>query len=167
MSNSLWHPRQSMTEPRFLCFPLLSDSSSYCLLPIVNKAVVASMVQTSLAIDHLLLLLPFLQKRPSLPSTSKQKLTFVTVFMFSYQWGHHSVVYNEKKATGIGIRRVCLQCRRPRFNPWVRKIPGEENSNPLQYSCLEKSHGWRSLVGYSPWGCKKSDMTEQLTRVNM
>ena len=25
-----------------------------------------------------------------------------------------------------------------------------------------KSHGWRSLVGYSPWGCKKLDMTEQL-----
>jgi len=23
-----------------------------------------------------------------------------------------------------------------------------------------KSHGQRSLVGYSPWGCKKSDMTE-------
>ena len=25
-----------------------------------------------------------------------------------------------------------------------------------------KSHGWRSLVGYSPWGRKESDMTEQL-----
>ena len=25
-----------------------------------------------------------------------------------------------------------------------------------------KSHGWRSLVGYSPWGGKESDMTEQL-----
>ena len=25
-----------------------------------------------------------------------------------------------------------------------------------------KSHGWRSLLGYSPWGCKDSDMTEQL-----
>ena len=25
-----------------------------------------------------------------------------------------------------------------------------------------KSHGWRSLVGYSPWGCKESDMTEWL-----
>ena len=23
-----------------------------------------------------------------------------------------------------------------------------------------KSHGWRSLVGYSPWGRKDSDMTE-------
>ena len=25
-----------------------------------------------------------------------------------------------------------------------------------------KSHGWRSVVGYSPWGCKESDMTEPL-----
>src|SRR5574342_204015 len=25
-----------------------------------------------------------------------------------------------------------------------------------------KSHGWRSLVGCSPWGCTESDMTERL-----
>ena len=25
-----------------------------------------------------------------------------------------------------------------------------------------KTHGWRSLVGYSPWGRKESDMTEGL-----
>ena len=25
-----------------------------------------------------------------------------------------------------------------------------------------KSHGWRSLLGYSPWGCKESDTTERL-----
>ena len=25
-----------------------------------------------------------------------------------------------------------------------------------------KSHGWRSLVGYSPWGCKESDTTDRL-----
>ena len=37
--------------------------------------------------------------------------------------------------------------------------PGEGNDNPLQYSCLEKSHGLRSLVGYSPWGRKESDTT--------
>ena len=41
--------------------------------------------------------------------------------------------------------------------------PGIENGKPLQYSCLEKSHGQRSLVGYSPWGRKEFDMTEQLT----
>ena len=40
------------------------------------------------------------------------------------------------------------------------RCPGEGNGNPLQFSCLEKSHGWRSLVGYSPWGHKELDMTE-------
>ena len=29
-------------------------------------------------------------------------------------------------------------------------FPGEGNDNSLQYSCLGKSHGWRSLVDYSP-----------------
>ena len=28
----------------------------------------------------------------------------------------------------------------------------------------EEFHGQGSLAGYSPWGCKESDMTEQLTR---
>jgi len=27
-------------------------------------------------------------------------------------------------------------------------------------ACLENPHVQRSLVGYSPWGCKESDMTE-------
>ena len=32
------------------------------------------------------------------------------------------------------------------------KSPGVRNSNPLHYSCPEKSHGNRSLAVYSPWG---------------
>ena len=36
--------------------------------------------------------------------------------------------------------------------PVLRRSPGERNGNPLHYSCLEKSHGQRSLVGYNPWG---------------
>ena len=31
-----------------------------------------------------------------------------------------------------------------------RRFPGEGTGNPLQYSCLGKSHGQRSLAGYSP-----------------
>ena len=42
-------------------------------------------------------------------------------------------------------------------------FPKEGNGNPLKYSYLEKSHGQRSLVGYSPWGCKELDMTEHLS----
>ena len=39
---------------------------------------------------------------------------------------------------------------------------GEGNGIPVQYSCLEKSHGRRSLVGCSPWGREESDSTERL-----
>ena len=38
-------------------------------------------------------------------------------------------------------------------------IPGPGKSH-IQYSCLEKSYGQRSLVGSSPWGHRESDMTE-------
>ena len=39
--------------------------------------------------------------------------------------------------------------------------PGGGHGNPLQYSYLENPRGQRSLAGYSPWGRKESDMTEQ------
>ena len=39
---------------------------------------------------------------------------------------------------------------------------GKGNGNPPQYPMAGKAHGWRSLVGYSPWGCKESDTTERL-----
>ena len=41
--------------------------------------------------------------------------------------------------------------------PGLGRSLGGGNGNPLQYSC-----GQRSLVGYSPWGHKESDTTEQL-----
>ena len=47
--------------------------------------------------------------------------------------------------------------------PGLGRSPGEGHGNPLQYSCLGNPHGQRSLVVYSPWGCKESDMTEQLS----
>ena len=46
--------------------------------------------------------------------------------------------------------------------PGLGRSPGEGNGNLLQYSCLEKSHAQRSLVEYSPWGHKESNMTEGL-----
>ena len=47
--------------------------------------------------------------------------------------------------------------------PGVRRSPGGGHGNPLQYSCQENLHGQRSLVGYCPWGCKESHMTERLS----
>ena len=50
----------------------------------------------------------------------------------------------------------------PSSIPGSGRSPGEENDNPLQYSCLEDPHGRRSLADYSPWGRKESDTTEPL-----
>ena len=46
--------------------------------------------------------------------------------------------------------------------PGLGRSPGEGNGNPLPAFLPGKSHGERSLVGYSPWGRKESDMTERL-----
>ena len=51
---------------------------------------------------------------------------------------------------------------------WVQFLgwedsPREGHGNPLHYSCLENPHGQRSLGGYSPWGHKESDTTEQIS----
>ena len=35
------------------------------------------------------------------------------------------------------VKEFACQCRRHRLDPWVGRIHGEENGNPLQYSCLE------------------------------
>ena len=35
------------------------------------------------------------------------------------------------------------------------RSPGEGNGNPFPVFLPEKFHGQRSLVGYSPWDCKR------------
>ena len=49
------------------------------------------------------------------------------------------------------------------FNPWVGKIPWKREWQPTPVFLPGKSHGQRSLVSYSPWGCKELDTTERLT----
>ena len=48
----------------------------------------------------------------------------------------------------VKFRTIAL--RRRQWHPTPALLPG-------------KSHGQRSLVGHSPWGCKESDTTEQLS----
>ena len=45
--------------------------------------------------------------------------------------------------------------------PGSGRALGGENSNSIQNSCLEKTHGLRSLVGYSPLGSKESDIATE------
>ena len=50
-----------------------------------------------------------------------------------------------------------------RFSAWVGKIPWRKEWLSTPIFLPGESHGQRSLVGYSPWDHKESDMTEQLT----
>ena len=64
---------------------------------------------------------------------------------------------------GSDHKESACQCRRPRFNLWVRKIPWRREWQPTPVFLPGKSHGQRSLAGCSPWVCKESDMTKRLT----
>ena len=48
------------------------------------------------------------------------------------------------------------------ISSWVRKILWRRKWQPTPVLLPGKSHGWRSMVGFSPWGHKEWDMTEQL-----
>ena len=79
---------------------------------------------------------------------------------------------------GLGLQRglpwwlsgkeSACQRRRRRFDPWVGKIPWRRKWQPTPVFSPGESHGLRSLKGYSPWGHKDWDTTEQLSmHVNM
>ena len=77
----------------------------------------------------------------------------------SYEWGFRG------SETGVSFVLILHYLTNVYWTPIMGHIQcgiGEGSGNPLQHSCLEKSHGWRSLVGSSPWGRKESDTAEQL-----
>ena len=47
------------------------------------------------------------------------------------------------------------------FRSWVGKIPWSRKWQPTPLFLPGRFHGQRSLVGYSPWGHKESDLTER------
>ena len=67
-------------------------------------------------------------------------------------WKRSKVDCN-KGCTGLrwclSAKESACQCRRSRFDPWVRKSPGEGNGKPLRYSCLGNPMDrgtWRAIV---------------------
>ena len=57
----------------------------------------------------------------------------------------------------------CRRHKRHGFDPWIRKIPWRRTRQPTPVFLPGKSHGQRSLVGYSPRGHKELDMGESLS----
>ena len=55
--------------------------------------------------------------------------------------------------------RQCRRHRKCRFDPCVWKMPWRRKGQPTPVFLPGKSHGQRSLAGYSPRGRKELDMT--------
>ena len=74
-------------------------------------------------------------------------------FHLNYQW------------TSLVVQTV--KCLPTMLETWVQALGGEDllrrrKWQPNPVFLPGKSHRWRRLVGFSPWGCKESDTTEQL-----
>ena len=63
-------------------------------------------------------------------------------------------------ADGTVLKKSACQCKRCRFNPWVGKITWRKKWQSTPVFLPRKFPGQKSLVGYSAWGCKKSNITE-------
>ena len=93
---------------------------------------------------------------PSLPSGAKFSnvlLCIVGLFAFTFGISIALVAQTVKSLSTVWETQV---------DPWIRKISWRRKWQPTPVFLPGKPHGWRSLVGYSPWGHKESVSTEQL-----
>ena len=77
---------------------------------------------------------------------------FVNIYRYMYGFPGGSVVKNTPANAGDSS-----------LIPWVRKIPWRRKWQCTPVFLPGKSHGQRSLAGYSPQSCKVSDTTERLS----
>ena len=78
---------------------------------------------------------------------------------------------NSKSSKVLKVRASLAQMvtklptmRETQVHPWVKKIPWRRGWQPTPIFLPGEFHGQRSLADYSPWGCKESDMIEQISR---
>ena len=64
-------------------------------------------------------------------------------------------------------KKICLQCRRPRFDSWVVKFFWRRKQQPTPVFLPGEFYGQKSLASYYPWGRKELEVTEQLSLCTM
>ena len=64
---------------------------------------------------------------------------------------------------GLGGKEFACNTGDPGLIPELGRSPWRRKWRPTPVLLPEKSHGQRSLAGYSPWGRKESDSAERLT----
>ena len=89
---------------------------------------------------------------------------WATVYGVAQSWTRLKRL-NSRSSMYMGLPRwlsgkeSACQCRRCEFSPWFGKIFWRRKRQPTPIFLPRESHGQRSLVSYSPWGPKESDMS--------
>ena len=65
------------------------------------------------------------------------------------------MIVSGKKVSLVAGKESACQHGRHGFDPWVRKILWRREWQPTPVVLPGESHEQKSLVGYSPWGCKR------------
>ena len=93
----------------------------------------------------------------SLPLSHQRSLVYIYLIKIKIQKNvkHETTYANTRVMTASRVTQL-LEIFSAYLWGWRRKW------QPTPVFLPGKSHGWRSLVGYSPWGCKELDMTERL-----
>ena len=110
--------------------------------------------------SHLILCRPLLLL-PPIPSSIWVFSNESTLRMrWPKYWSFSFSIIPSKEIPGLISFRMAVQCRRPRFDPWIEKLPQRRAWKITSVFLPGEFHGQRSLPGYSPQGCKESDTTE-------
>ena len=87
-------------------------------------------------------------------------IVYIEWFLRIY-WGSEKMLPRWRSS-----KEFACQCRRHRrcgFSPWVGNIPWNRKCQSISVFLPGQFHWQRGLAGYSPWGRKESDTTEQLS----
>ena len=83
-------------------------------------------------------------------------IEIIIIIILSYYFSQH-LLPSVSLPLRLSWQRICLQCKRTGFDPWVGKIPWRKERLPTSVFWPGEFHGL-----YHPWGCKESDMTERI-----
>ena len=85
--------------------------------------------------------------------------------IITFVWSKDFHFWLRKGFPGGSVQRIHLQCRRPRFDPWVKKVPWRRAWVPTLVFSPRESYRQRSLAGCRSSGHRESVMTEWLTHL--
>ena len=124
--------------------------------------------------NHATLATDWSQKLP--PALELQRLTMPTTstpakprywhphlsFLLFTKWTHTYLLSAQDFPGGSDAKASAYNAGDLGLIPGLGRFPWRRKWYPTPVLLLGESHGWRSLVGYSPWGRKESDTTERL-----